>query len=169
MKTLHLLTLTLAATLVSGCAAGKNGLVLNTVGPSPSQSMAAGSTNGTLLVYTAYTRNADFFGRDSRRPEYSDYKIVSADGNLVLRVHNNNGTILQDLKSVELAPGKYNIFARVNGYGHLAIPVMVEGGQTTVLHLEGGNSWPNEAAFNATNSVSLPDGRIIGWKATSDQ
>ena len=168
MKALHFLTLTVAAALVSGCASGKNGLVLNTVGPSPAQPMGADSTNGTLLVYTAYTRNADFAGRDSRRPEYSDYKIASADGNLVLRVHNNAGTILQDPKSVELAPGKYNVFARVNGYGHLTIPVMIVGRQTTVLHLEGGDSWPNASAFNQANSVRLPDDQIIGWKAASD-
>jgi hypothetical protein len=130
--------------------------------------MAAGASDeGTLLVYSACTRNADFAGRDLRRPEYSDYKIVSTDGKQMQRVHNNTGTIFQDPRPVELAPGKYNIFARVNGYGHLTVPVIIEAGRTTVLHLEGGDPWREESVFNQTNAVRLPDGQIIGWKAAS--
>jgi len=35
-----------------------------------------------LVVYSAYEVNADFNARDPRRPEYSDYRIFTADGNL---------------------------------------------------------------------------------------
>lgn len=154
--------------LLSGCATGKNGLALDTVGPPLPQPMAAISTNGTLVVYSANEVNADFNARDPNRPEYSDYKILTTDGKLLQRVHNNSGTILQDVVPVQLPPGKYNVIARANGYGYLTIPVIISAQQITMLHLEGGGSWPDESVFNQTNAVRLPDGQIIGWKiATS--
>jgi hypothetical protein len=156
----------MAGALLSGCATGKNEPVLNTVGPSPDQPSVANSTNGTLMVYSAYDVNADFAGRDRRSPVYSDYKIFTTDGKMLQQVHNNTGTILQDPLAVELSPGKYRVVAHVNGYArYLAVPVVIASRQTTILHLEGDGFWPDKAAFNQTNAVRLPDGRIIGWKA----
>jgi hypothetical protein len=167
MKTYFTLTAILAAALLSGCATGKSGLALDTVGPPLPQPTAAISTNGTLVVYSAYEVNADFNVRDPNRPEYSDYKILTADGKLLQKVHNNSGTILQDAVPVALPPGKYNVVARANGYGYVTVPIMIVPQQNTILHLEGGSSWPDESAFNQTNAVRLPDGLIVGWKAAS--
>jgi len=166
MKTYFALMLIVASALLSGCATGKNGLALDTVGPPPHQPTAASSTNGMLVVYSAIRRNADFNALDPNRPEYSDYRIFTTDGKLIQRVHNNSGTILQDPVSLKLPPGKYNVIARANGYGYVTVPVIIETQQSTILHLEGGGSWPNESEFNQTNAVRLPDGQIIGWKAT---
>jgi hypothetical protein len=77
-------------------------------------------------------------------------------------------TALQDPVAVGLPPGKYRVSARANGYGSVTVPVIIEPQQSTILHLEGGGSWPNEPAFNQTNTVRLPDGQIIGWKAASN-
>ena len=52
-------------------------------------SRAAGS-NGTLLVFSAFRHGADFNGPPYRRP-YTDYKILSADGNLLQSVRNDGG------------------------------------------------------------------------------
>lgn len=119
-----------------------------------------------LVVYSAYDVNADFAGRDRRSPVYSNYKIFTADGQMLQKVHNNSGTILQDPVAVELSPGKYHVLAHANGYvRYLSVPVVIASGQTTVLHLEGDGFWPDQAAFNQTNAVRLPDGRIIGWRS----
>ena len=167
MKIRFTLTLIMAVALFSGCATKKGGLALNTVGPASDQTTMANSTNGTLIVYSAYEVNADFAGRDRRSPVYSDYKILTGDGRLLRKVHNNSGTILQDAVPAELAPGKYQVVAPANGYGHVTVPVMIETGRTTVLHLEGGGFWPDESVFNQTNAVRLPDGLIIGWRSTN--
>jgi hypothetical protein len=168
MKTYFTLMLIMAAAFLSGCAAGRNGMALDTVGPPLSQPTAANSTNGTLVVYSAYEVNADFNSRDPNRPEYSDYRILTNGGKLLQRVHNDSGTAIQDPVAVGLPPGKYRVSARANGYGYVTIPVIIETQQTTILHLEGGSSWPDESAFNQTNAVRLPDGQIIGWKAASN-
>ncbi|HLX68092.1 MAG TPA: hypothetical protein VKV04_00555 [Verrucomicrobiae bacterium] len=168
MKVVYFSLTVAAGVLLSGCATGKSGLVLGTVGPVPSQTEVARSADGTLVVYSAYRVNADFNSRDPYRPEYSDYQIYTTGGRLLHRVHNNSGTLLQDPAAVELPAGNYRIVARANGYGYVTVSVVVEAKQTTLLHLEGGNAWPDKPAFNQTNVVRLPDGRIIGWRASSN-
>jgi len=155
-----------AGLLLTGCATGKCGLTLDAVGPVPAGPVAAGSTNGMLVVYSAYRVGADFNSRDSRRPEYSSYKIFRADGKLLRRVGNDSGTELQDPVTVPLLAGNYRVVARANGYGDVTVPVVIATGQGTVLHLEGGNPWPDESVFNHTNAVRLPDGQVVGWRAS---
>lgn len=154
-----------AGILLSGCATGKGGMAPAAVGPAPARPTAVNSTDGTLVVYSAYAVNADFNRRDPYRSEYSDYEIYTTAGKLLQRVHNDSGTVLQDPVPVELPVGKYCVVARANGYGHVTIPVVIGAGQNTVLHLEGRDSWPDPAAFNQTNAVRLPDGQVIGWRA----
>jgi hypothetical protein len=166
MKFIYTLMFITAAALLSGCVTGRNSLVLDAVGPEWSQPVEESSTltNGTLVVYSAYRISADFDESDPRRPEYSDYKIFTTDGKLLRKVHNKSGTILQDVVPVALAPGKYNVVARANGYGYVTVPVMIVAQEKTILHLEGDSS-ADQSLFNQTNSVRLPDGRIVGWKA----
>jgi len=158
-----------AGILLSGCATGKGRMTADAVGPVPTRRAAANSTDGTLVVYSACEVNADFNPRDPCRPEYSDYKIYAADGKLLRRIHNDSGTMLQDPAPVKLPPGQYCVVARANGYGDVTIPVVIGPGQNTVLHLEGGGSWPDPAAFNRTNAIRLPDGQVIGWRAAREQ
>jgi hypothetical protein len=169
MKSVSIFCVLAIGTLLSGCASDRSGLVLDPVGPPPGQtSTTSGSTNGTLVVYSAYDAGANWNVRDPRRPVYSDYKIFSPDGNLLRAVHNNSGTMLQDAVPVALPAGEYRVVASANGYGRVTIPTVIEVHQTTVLHLEGGGSWPNEAEFNQTNAVCLPDGQILGWRTTAE-
>jgi hypothetical protein len=169
MKIVFTLMSAVAGALLSGCVTEKNTLVLNTVGPGPTQAWVVNSTNGMLTVYSAYDSNADFAGRDRRSPEYSNYKIFTADGKIVEKVHNNSGTILQDPLAVELPPGKYRVVAHSNGYGYVTVPIVITSRQCTVVHLEGDGFWPDESVFNKTNAVRLPDGVIVGWKAAPER
>ena len=66
---------------------------------------------------------------------------------------------------MRLPAGKYRVAASSNGYGTVIVPVVIANNRMTVLHLEGGYSWPNETAFNEANSVRLPDGEIVGRRA----
>jgi len=158
----------LAGALLSGCATDHGRLALATVGPAvASTPVTSPSSNGTLLVYSAYRRNADFNSRDPYRQEYSDYEILTSDGQFLQRIHNNSGTMFQDAVAVTLAPGKYEVKARANGYGIVTVPVIIASQQSTILHLEGGFS-PDQSGFDKTNAVRLPDGQIIGWKVADN-
>src|SRR5580700_6949874 len=159
--------LTLAAACISlllaGCATSNHSLVLQGVGPNPTAAANTTSTQGTLLVYSAYEVNADFNTRDPHRPVYSDYRILTPDGRLQQLVHNNSGTMLQRPLQVDLPAGTYHIVAQANGYGLVTVPVAIAAGQDTIVHLEGGFRWPNKSAFNQSNAVRLPNGEIVGW------
>jgi hypothetical protein len=168
MKTVFTLMSAVAGVLLSGCVTGKNSLVLDTVGPAPTQPWVANSINGILVVYSAYDTNPDFAGRDRRSPEYSDYEIFTTHGKMLQKVHNNSGTILQNPQAVELPPGEYRVVAHSNGYGYVTVPIVITPRQYTIMHLEGDGFWPDESAFNKTNAVRLPDGVIVGWKAAPE-
>ena len=156
-----------AGALLSGCTTSESGMILDQVGPPPAPVSGITSTNGTLVVYSAFEAGADFNSRDPYRQEYSDYKIFSPDGKLLQRVHNDSGTVLVSPTPVGLPAGRYRVVARANGYGTVTVPVLVEAHQVTTIHLEGGGSWPDEPAFGKTNAVRLPGGEIIGWRMAS--
>jgi len=166
LKLNHVLGMGSLAMLLAGCVTTQNAMVLDRVGPDPSSPINTSSNVGNLIVYSAYDANADFDRRDNFRPEYSDYKVLTAASELQQRVHNNSGTILQRPKLVALPPGDYRVVAQANGYGVVTVPVTIVAGKDTILHLEGGTVWPNQPQFNETNAVRLPDGNVVGWKNT---
>jgi hypothetical protein len=139
-------------------------MVLEPVGPSPEAS--GSTTNGTLVVYSAYEVTESGIGDFEHRHHYSDYKILSEDGKPLQTVHNDVGTVVKEATRVQLPPGKYRVVASSNGYGTVIVPVVIAANRTTVVHLVGGYSWASDAGLNQANSVILPDGEIVGWRAT---
>jgi hypothetical protein len=142
-------------------------VVLDPVGPPPVASPGTGST-GTLVVYSAFEQGAEFNSAYYRR-QYTDYKILSANGKLLQPVHNDRGTLVEAPKRVQLPVGTYRIVARANGYGELIVPVVIRADQVTRVHLEGSAAWPNGPELAKSNPVRLPDGEIAGWRASTDR
>jgi len=166
MKPLITGTLLVAAALLVGCASQPRGLVLDPIGPPDSQPAGAG-TNGTLVVFSAFATHADFNDLPYLR-HYTDYKITSPEGKLVETVHNASGSALEGPKRVQLPVGAYCVVARANGYGVVTVPVRVGANQVTTVHLEGGSSWQPRSQLSQSNPVRLPDGEIVGWRASPD-
>jgi hypothetical protein len=162
MKNISKLGMMAVGTLLMGCATGKCGIVLDPVGPSTAPATVAPVHTGTLAVYSAFEVNADFNSRDPDRAEYSNYRIYSPDGKLLEHVQNDNGSNFGSPAAVTLAPGKYRVVARANGYGTVTVPVVVTANRVTTVHLEGGSS--DETADNQNDTVRLPDGNVVGWR-----
>ena len=156
-----------AAALLAGCVSQQHGLVLDPIGPPSPQSAGAG-LNGTLVVFSAFDPHADFNDLPDLR-HYTDYKITQEDGKLVQTVHNDDGTLLEEPKRVQLPPGTYCVVALANGYGAVTVPVIIRANQITTVHLEGGAAWPNNASLLGSNPVRLPDGEIAGWRADTQR
>jgi hypothetical protein len=137
LSTLPLLAACLLAAylLTTSVARGRDQIIPDPVHPQHSPAAAVQAIGGTLVVYSAYEVNANFNQRDPNRPQYSDYKVLNADGKLLRRVHNDSGTILQDPAQVRLPAGQYHVVARKNGNGYVTIPVSIEAGQNTVVRL----------------------------------
>jgi hypothetical protein len=140
--------------------------VLDPVGPAPFPSAGAGST-GTLKVFSAFEQGADFNSQLYLR-HYTDYRILSADGKRLQTVRNDSGTLVEGPKRVQLPVGTYRVVARANGYRQVTVPVVIRADQVTIVHLEGGSSWPNRRPLAGSNPVRLPDGEIAGWRADTE-
>jgi hypothetical protein len=163
MKMPSILMSALACAWLTGCASDSNQTSIETVGPKP-VGPANPSDNGTLIVYSAFATDADFYNSNPFGRRYTNYKILTADGHLYERVQNNNGTLMQDALPVSLPPGNYQVNAESNGHGKLKVPVAIAAHQTTILHLEGGGFWQQREGLDQTNAVRLPSGEIIGYR-----
>jgi hypothetical protein len=166
MKLLLATSVVAGIAFLSGCVSHGPELVLDPVGPPPVASASAGST-GMLMVYSAYEQGAEFSSPYYRR-QYTDYKILSADGKLLQAVHNDNGTLMEAPKRVQLPVGTYRIVARANSYGEVIVPAVIRAHQVTTVHLEGSPAWPNGRELANSNPVCLPGGEIAGWRARTD-
>lgn len=159
--------LALALAFVVGCASPKNPLVLDPIGPGP-HSGATNGAQGLLVVFSAFDPTPDL-NRSPYRRRYTDYQVLSADGNRIVQVvQNNRETLLNSPPPVALPAGSYRVVARANGYGTITAPVVIKPGQTTTVHLEGSVWWPRSSPIFASNPVRLPKGEIAGWRAEAD-
>jgi hypothetical protein len=127
--------------LICGCAFQDHpdgALVLDAVGPSHIQSNGTAS-GGTLVVYTAPDPQAHF-NSSPYHTYYSDYQILSEQGALIRKVTNDSGTVIEGPVEVSLPGGHYRVHARSNGFGWVTVPVAVEPGKVTLVHLDSGET-----------------------------
>lgn len=146
--------------LASGCALNRNYVVLTPVGPPP-RIAANNAPEGGLAIHSAFDVGGG--GIDSEQQYHSGYKIYSLDGKS-LRYVNNKVGIIEDPQVVSLPPGRYNVVARAAAFGSVTVPVVIEAGKTTSVHLDG-SELTSGIQTSAQGLVSLPDGLIIGWSA----
>jgi hypothetical protein len=153
----------IAASLL-GCASPHRELALEPVGPAPYPG-EGGGTQGLLVVFSALDPAPDFNSSPYHR-RHIDYRVLSADGKQVIQtVHNDTGKLLEGPARVELRAGTYHVLARANGYGTVAVPVVIKPNQVTTVHLEGSTWWPRGSGIIEANPVRLPSGAIVGWRA----
>lgn len=150
---------------LAGCASAP--LVLNDpVGPNPSFA-SSGEFAGKLQVYSA-TEEEHTVGNQTAYFQRSPYTIYSSDGREVKHVNDNNKSEFLPLpRTVELPPGNYRVNAlEAVGFGQpVAVPVVIEAGRTTEVHLNG--HWQPPADAPKDKLVFAPAGFPMGWRATS--
>ncbi len=156
-----------AATIgaLAGCATAP--LVLNEpVGPNPLIA-PSGETAGKLKVYSATEEEHDV-GFQTAYFQRSPYTIYGLDGREIKHVNDNNRSEFLPLpRIVELAPGNYLVEALTAvGFGEpVAVPVVIEAGRTTEVHLNG--HWQPPSNAPKKELVLAPAGFPIGWHANS--
>jgi hypothetical protein len=164
MKKTHVTLAAVMVALLSGCSTPT--VLRDPVGPDPFVNKTADS-EGTLQVFSA-TEEKNDVGFETAYPQRTDYSIYSWNGKLIQRVRDNNkGHYDGTPRSVRLAPGIYNIRALAAvGMGEwISLPVVIQAGCTTDVHLNG--HWKPPADSPDTALVHSPAGFAIGWRATS--
>lgn len=148
--------------LLVGCASTP--VALAPVGPNPvgSESTAA---EGGLQVFSSLVGRSE--GDNPTWYQHTDYYVYDLHGKLVRHVNNTVGYYAKAPRPVTLPAGRYLVKAQANDYFWVDVPVTIEGGQTTRVHLD--DNWKLPADTPKTELVSLPNGKPVGWQAESSK
>ncbi len=141
----------------SGCAS-EPPIALAPVGPGPAASRPA-MASGYLQVFSDTETHQ--IGDDNYYYPHTGYSIHDQSGKVVQYVPNHIGDMDEAPSLVNVPAGKYNIVARSASYGRVTVPVIIESGRTTVVHLD--RDWKTTANNNSGQVVRLPDGEAVGW------
>jgi hypothetical protein len=149
-----------AVVVMAGCATRAPLLVQNPVGPRPS---FPARRTGDLVVYSAtYTPTVE----EGEYPVHTNYIIATPDDKVLERVSNRAGPFEAYPATVALPSGEYHVRAQYDRGGFVVVPVVIVPGKTTIVDLNGGALPPGIDA--AKDMVRLPDGHVVGWRATSE-
>ena len=144
---------------LSSCASQR--LVLAPVGPNPLQSNVSAGNTGFLRVFSE--REPVSEGDTPIFYQPSEYKIYSAHGQLVKDVGNTNGHYDTAPRTVPLPAGRYTVKARAKDYLTVVVPVVIESGRTTSVHLD--DRWRGPHDVPRAEFVFEPNGEPVGWSA----
>src|SRR5262245_7524685 len=155
----NVILLAVTSILAVSCTAVPPTMVRDTVGP---QVAVAGTEHeGYLSVYTATAwETADDDGGSTL--DYTDYDVNSLEGVLFRHVLNGG----QDPDRVTLPAGRYTIVADSETSGMVSVPVVIQAGRVTLVHLD--QEKDSKEAFAGIDSarlVRLPNGQAIGFRA----
>jgi hypothetical protein len=134
-------------------------VVLAPVGPNP-LGYRTTTTTGQLEVFSALVGRIE--GDNPTWYQHSDYVICDQNGKRLRSVFNSTGYYAQDPQPITLPPGKYIVKARAKGILWAQIPVVIEAGQVTRIHLDG--QWQPPANTPGKEIVNGPVGYAIGWR-----
>ena len=150
--------------LLASCASQP--ITLAPVGPSPFAGGSSSIGTGHLLVFSSLAEQSDDQDQGSTDPvwyQHTDYNVYDAGGKLVKHVDNTLGHYATSPRLVFLRPGNYTVRARATEGLSVNVPVVIEGGRTTKIHLD--ENWKPPAGTQKTEVVSAPGGYPAGWRA----
>lgn len=163
MKSVHILLGAGLISLLAGCASSP--VAVAPVGPNPDGGpiLAAG---GELEVFSYQTEQSDNQNQGSRDPawhQHTDYYLYDQQHRLIKHVHNCVGHYETAPRRVALAAGRYFIQAQANDYLWVKVPVTIEAGRITKVHLD--DQWRQPGNASVKQLVCLPNGYPVGWRA----
>jgi hypothetical protein len=142
--------------LISGCSTP---LVVTTpVGPRPFGNESTSST-GALEVFSFLTLCSE--GDDPIWFQHTDYYLCTPQNQVLKHVSNITGKYETAPRRLDLPGGNYIIKAQAKGYIWVEVPVIVEPGRTTRVHLDG--EWIPAANLPKAQIVNGPGGPM-GWR-----
>jgi hypothetical protein len=158
MKKNILIIMGAAVILATGCATRP--VTLAPVGPNPMEFQVS-TTDGQLEVFSAVTGRGE--GNDPTWNKHTDYYLCDAQGRTLEHVRNSPGHYAQRPRLINLPAGKYIVKARGKDMLRADVPVIIQAGETTSVHLDG--NWQPPAGTAPTELVYDPEGRPIGWQS----
>ena len=146
--------------LVAGCASKP--VVLPPVGPAP-PSQTYDPPKGYLRVFSDTEKHE--IGENLYYYTHKSYLIYTPSGRQLKYVANHVGDTDESPTLVTIPAGRYNVLADSSSYGRVTVPVIIEAGKTTVVHLD--SAWRSSGSHGA-NLERLPNGEPVGWSGPSN-
>lgn len=157
----NVVLLVAASILAAGCAVAPPIAVRETVGPRIAA--AADGQAGYLTVYSASIWITP--PGDEVIPSvlsYTDYDVRSLDGSLFEHVVNGD----EEPVRVTLPKGRYIVAAESDAGSSVSVPVAIETGRSTIVHLDQEQEAKRAfAGIVSADLVRLPNGQPIGFRA----
>ena len=144
--------------ILSGCASAP--VALSSVGPNP-YALPDGSQNGQLEVFSALVGRIE--GDNPTWFQHTDYRILTPQHGLVKRVDNTVGYYAESPRIIALPAGTYLVEAQAKDYFLVEVPVVIQTGKLTVVHLD--NNWSPSPGTSRELVKYAPNGWPIGWSA----
>lgn len=145
--------------LLQGCA--NHTLTLSTVGPRPSGRVQRASS-GALKVYT--TTEEQMVGDGSPFYLHSEYTVRDQAGRFFQLVPNHFGEMDEEPQLISLPAGHYVVTGRSDNYGLVNVPVNIEPGRVTEVHLDGSFRRLGPVVEDPS-LICLPNGEFVGWRS----
>jgi hypothetical protein len=155
MKRMPVIVGAALASLLVGCASTP--VVVSPVGPNPIRP-ATQTVDGQLEVFSAMTGRTE--GDNPTWYQHTDYTIYNQHGWAMKRVRNTVGYYETSPHVISLAPGKYLVKAEAKDYPEVTVPVIIDPGCLTRVHLD--DAWRTPTVV-VNDFVKLPTGNPVGW------
>jgi hypothetical protein len=156
------LTCSLMVAVLTGCISKP--VALAPVGPGGGAPMSSAGV-GSLEVFSVTEKS---ISTDSEDHWFCDlptgYEIYDSSGKDYRFVANHLGNMDEWPDTVELPAGHYTVEARSKYCGVVTVPVIIEKGKTTVIHLD--DDWNPPPGTPQAKIVFLPDGSAVGWHSS---
>ena len=166
MKMIPLILGTALTSLLLGCATTR--VAVAPVGPNPAGSITP-MANGQLEVFSAERARRDGNELDPNPVwfQHADYDVFNQQGKWIEHVFNTMGHYAEAPRVIQLPVGSYVVKAQASGYLRLAVPVVIEQGRTTRVHLDA--SWKPLDQHSEDGIGASPRGLLRGLARQPDQ
>jgi len=155
MKHIPIIVGTALTSLLLGCSSTP--VAVAPVGPNPASLVNPGK-NGQLEVFSALAGHTE--GNNPTWFQHTDYTIYNQHGVVVKHVDNTVGYYASSPRLISLPPGKYLVKAEAKDYPSVLVPVVIDPGRITKVHLD--DAW-QPAQPGKVACVRLPAGNPVGW------
>jgi hypothetical protein len=166
MKSIRFFSVAVMFLVVAGCTTPP--VFVAPVGPNPIN-VESSASMGSLQVFSRVVKQYDDQNQGgdgiSGWPQHADYNIYDLHGKPVLHVFNETGHYAETPKRIALPVGKYFVKAQAKDYLWVKVPVTIERGRTTRVHLD--DNWKPTADAPRQELVTMPNGNPVGWRAES--
>lgn len=125
--------------------------------------LATTRPTGYLRVYSA--TEAHEIGDNTYYYPHRGCRIYDASGKLWQYVPNHISYEDETPAYVTIPAGDYTIKAESDLYSLVAMPVLIQAGRTTGIHLDSGWNPPSNVSTNEI--VYLPNGEAVGWRGAT--